>query len=45
MKKKSIDIKIIYSNNANEQILHTDKYMEFIRHLTNIFKEQEQTRI
>lgn len=43
MKKKNIDIKIIYSGNSNEQILQMDKYIEFIKHLINIFKEREQT--
>lgn len=45
MKKKSINIKIIYSDNANEQILQINKYTEFIKHLTKIFKEQEQTGV
>ena len=43
MKKKSVDIKIIYSNVKNEQILEVDKYINFIKHLINIFKEQELT--
>lgn len=43
MKKKSVDIKIIYSDVKNEQILEADKYIKFIKHLINIFKEQELT--
>lgn len=45
MKKKSIDIKIIYSDDTNKQVIEVDKYIKFIRHLINIFKEQELTRI
>lgn len=43
MTKKSVDIKIIYSDVKNEQILEVDKYIKFIKHLINIFKEQELT--
>ncbi len=45
MKKKSIDIKIIYSDDTNKQVIEVDKYIKFIRHLINIFKEQELTGI
>ena len=45
MKKKTIDIKIIYSDDTNKQVIEVDKYIKFIRHLINIFKEQELTGI
>ncbi len=45
MKKKSIDIKIIYSDDTNKQVIEVDEYIKFIRHLINIFKEQELTGI
>lgn len=45
MKKKSIDIKIIYSDDTNKQVIEVYKYIKFIRHLINIFKEQELTGI
>ena len=45
MIKKSVDIKIIYSDDTNEQILEADRYIKFIKHLINIFKEKELTGI
>lgn len=45
MKKKCIDIKIIYSDDTSKQVIEVDEYIKFIRHLINIFKEQELTGI
>ena len=45
VKKNRLNIKIIYSNSLDESILNLDKYIKFIKHLINVFNEQEQRQI